>query len=58
MVDTEASFRNQFREDERATASSDNKPFDSAQGKQAILKALPTREGDYMVVQKILDMNA
>jgi aspartyl/glutamyl-tRNA(Asn/Gln) amidotransferase C subunit len=58
LVDTEASFRNQFREDGGRTASGD--PFDLAQGKnnQALLKALPTREGDYMVVQKILDINA
>ena len=49
LVDTEASFRNQFREDEGVATSSDNT--------EAILKALPNREGDYLVVQKILDTN-
>lgn len=50
LVDTEASFRNQFREDEEHAVSGDNN--------EALLKALPNREGDYAVVQKILDTNA
>ena len=50
LVDADASFRNQFREDKETTALGENK--------EALLEALPNREGDYMAVQKILDMNA
>ena len=47
LVDTETSFRNQFRED--VVISSPDKE------REALLGALPEREKDHVLVQKILD---
>lgn len=47
LVDTEASFRNQFRED--VTLPPNDKE------REALLEALPEREKDHALVQKILD---